>query len=208
MQSWSVARLRATAAVACLTGLLGACATVAVVEPATPAEIAQTESRSGLYQAADDFCEASRSKGLATGEASLTNLAGSIFGGGGTAKTYADIIRAGDDAPAGVIRRIRTDAAGLSADLSRLNTMARTLAGSGHVTREDVASFERVLIHARQGRDSLADALTAVNRRVRDGYEAGVELDALDKALVRARTVADDLAAAKTEVMPVRPPVA
>jgi hypothetical protein len=206
MQSWSVTRLRATAAVVCLAGLIGGCATVAVVEPVSQAEIARTESRSGLYQAADAFCEESRDKGLATGETSLTNL-GPLFGGSEPVKSYPEIIRASADTPAGVVRRIRTDAADLSEELSRLNIMARTLAGSGHVTREDVASFERVLIHARQGRDSLANALVEVNRRVRNGFDASVELDALDRALGRARTVADDLAAAKTEMMPVRSPV-
>jgi len=180
-----------------------------MVAPATPVEIALVESRSDLYKAANAFCESSREKGLATGEASLTGLADTILGNSDGSSAYSRMIRADQDAPSGVIRRIRTDASGLSEDLSKLNTMARALAGSGHVTREDVASFERVLIHARQGRNALADAIGRVNQRARPtGFEAGTELEALDRALVRARTVADDLAAAKTEVMPVRPPVA
>ncbi len=208
MQSWSVTRLRATAALVCLMGSFGGCATVAVVEPATAVEIALTESRSGLYKAAADFCEDSREKGLATGEASLTGLAGSIFGGAAATETYAQRIRAGQDAPAGVIRKIRADAGDVSTQLGRLNIMARAMVSSGSVSREDVASFERVLIHARQGRDSLSEALAAVSGRSRAGLNAAAELAALDEALTRARDVADDLAAARTEAMPPRAPVA
>lgn len=209
MQSWSVTRLRATAALVCMCVAFGGCATVAVVEPATAVEIALLESRSGLYKAANDFCESSRARGLATGQASLTGIADVILGNSTDGGAYARTIRASEDSPADVIRRIRADAAGLSEDLSELNVMARALTGSGHVTREDVSSFESVLIHARQGRNSLSEALAVVNGRVRTGgYDAGEELDSLDKALQRARGVADDLAAAKTEVMPARAPVA
>ena len=77
--------------------------------------------------------------------------------------------------------------------------MARSLMAKTRASKGDVTQFERALIHARQARDSLSDALAQVNKRSTREYVIDTELGALDKALASARLIADDLAAARAD---------
>src|SRR5262245_46545101 len=71
----SVSGPRAALLVLPLLAPLAGCATVSVYEPSA-AEISLTEQQSDLHKASDAYCEATRKKGLAAGEASLGSLAG------------------------------------------------------------------------------------------------------------------------------------
>ena len=100
-------------------------------------------------------------------------------------------------APSSVVSRVRADMNGTSKGLLDLDKLARTMMGSAKPTRSDVSQFERALIHARQARDSFADALTHVNARSAREYQIALELTPLDAAMAKARTTADELAAAR-----------
>ncbi len=177
---------------------LGGCATVAVYEPAASVEIAPSQPQSDLLLASEAYCEATAAKGLASGETNLGSLAGLLTGKGGEPDIYARKVGADRAAPAAVIARMRVDVGETTAGLTRLGAIAEKLMGSTKPTKIDVSQFERALIHARQARDSFADAIAMLNTRAAAAWEAGAELEALDKALGRARLTADDLAAART----------
>jgi hypothetical protein len=188
-----------------LMGALGGCATVAMVDPSTPAEVALTESRSVLYAAADAFCEAARKKGLAAGEASLSGLAGALFGSADDSAAYWRLIGADRQPAAVVLRQVRADASEIVTGLSRVEGLAKGVAEAGSVSRDDVASFEKVMIHARQARESLAEALSQLGQRGLADNAASTELAGLDRALATARATADDLAARRSETLAALP---
>ncbi|MFT3725911.1 MAG: hypothetical protein QM773_20290 [Hyphomonadaceae bacterium] len=171
---------------------------MSVYQP-TEAEISLTDDQSLLRKAADDYCKAARAKGLATGEASLTALAGMLTGKDASANTYWKRIGADTSAPAAVVSRVRADMGTSAKGLTDLDTMARALLGSSRPTKSDVSEFEKALIHARQSRDSFSDALEQVNKRSDREYQITLELTPLDQALDKARNTADELAAARSE---------
>ncbi len=174
------------------------CATVSVYEPAT-AVVSLTEGQSRLQEASLAYSRDVRLKGLASGEASLASLADMLAGKQSDANAYWRRIGADRFAPAAVVTRVRDDMSEAALGLTRLNEMARALIDKGDLRRDDVASFESALIHARQSRDSFSDALAQVNRRSESEYQIALELAPLDAALARARLTADDLAAARAE---------
>ena len=177
---------------------LAGCATVSVYEP-TEAEISLTDDQSILRKAAEDYCKDARAKGLASGEASLTALASILGGKEAEDGSYWKKIGADTSAPASVVSRVRADMASSAKGLVDLDTMARALLGSSKPSKSDVSEFEKALIHARQSRDSFSDALAQVNKRSDREYQIMLELTPLDQALDKARTTADELAAARTE---------
>ncbi len=178
---------------------LGACATVSVYEPGASAEISLTAAQSELHKASDIYCEDARQKGLATGEANFSDLAGVLTGKTNDAKAYWRRIGADRSAPAAVVSRVRADMSESAKGLADLDKLARTMMGKTQPTKADVTQFELALIHARQARDSFSDALTHVNKRSSREYQIALELAPLDEALAAARLTADELAAARVE---------
>lgn len=194
----SVSKLRTL--ILCLTACapVAACATVSVYEPVT-AEISLTEEQSQLQKASEDYTRQAREKGFASGEASLASLADMLSGKRSDENAYWRRIGADKAAPAAVVNRVREDMNTSAQGLGRLTEMARAVIGQSGLARDDVAAFEGALIHARQARDSFSDALVQVNRRSDREYQITLELAPLDQALSRARTTADDLAAARAQ---------
>lgn len=194
----SVSRPIVAFSLLCLLAPLAGCATVSVYQP-TEAEISLTDDQSLLRKAADQYCKDAKAKGLATGEANLTALAGILTGKDGGANSYWKRIGADTSAPAAVVSRVRADMSSSAKGLTDLDTMARALLGSSRPTKSDVSEFEKALIHARQSRDSFSDALEQVNKRSEREYQITLELTPLDQALDMARNTADELAAARSE---------
>ena len=176
---------------------LGGCATVSVYDAAASGEISLTEQQSDLHKASDAYCEEARARGLATGETSLGTIAGMLTGKTDDKGAYWRKIGAERSAPASVVSRVRADMNDTSKGLLDLDKLAHTMMGAAKPTRSDVSQFERALIHARQARDSFADALTHVNARSTREYQIALELTPLDAAMAKARTTADELAAAR-----------
>jgi hypothetical protein len=193
--SCSVSRSKLAFVILALLAPMGGCATVSVYEPAS-AEISLTDDQSLLHVAAEAYCKEARSKGLASGETSLTALA-DMLTGKDSANAYWKKIGADTSAPPSVVSRVRADMTHSAKGLVDLDTMARALLGSSRPTREDVSEFERALIHARQARDSFSDALVQVNKRSIREYQIALELTPLDEALGKARSTADELASAR-----------
>ncbi len=187
---------RAVVIVAALLPSLGGCATVAVYDTPTSAEFAILEQQSELHKASDAYCDAARKKGLATGEANIGSLAG-ILAGKDDSSTYWRKIGADRATPTIVLNRVRADMGETAGGLSSLSSLAQKLLASATPSREDVTQFERALIHARQARDSLSDAIQVANKRASREVQTADELKPLDAALAKARATADDLAAAR-----------
>jgi hypothetical protein len=59
-----------------------------------------------------------------------------------------------------------------------------------------VTEFEKALIHARQAREALSDALATANLALKTDYSIEGELEGLDRILTRARLTADELGSA------------
>jgi hypothetical protein len=194
-----VSRTRNAILMLSLLASLGGCATVAVYQPAASAEISLTEQQSDLLKASDAYCQDARQKGLASGETSLGTLAGMLTDAAGDEKAYWRKIGADHGAPTSVVSRVRADIGSVTNGLTSLEVMARSLMAKTRASKGDVTQFERALIHARQARDSLSDALAQVNKRSTPEYVIDTELAALDKALASARLIADDLAAARAD---------
>jgi hypothetical protein len=194
----SVSRPAVAFSILAMLAGMGGCATVSVYQPSS-AEISLTEEQSDLHKAADDYCQAARKKGLATGEANLGALAGILTGQSDDKNAYWRKIGADRSAPATVVSRVRADMSDSAKGLSDLDKMARTMMGKTQPTKSDVTQFELALIHARQARESFSDALTQVNKRSNREYQISAELSPLDEALSAARETADDLAAARAE---------
>lgn len=199
-----VAGQRAVLSLIVACSALGACATVSVYEPGAVAEISLTASQSELHKAAKAYCETTREQGLATGEASLGQLANIFTGRVSDENAYWRRIGADRAAPATVVSRIRSDMGRSAAGLADLDKLGRDLLGRDQIaarppTRDDVNQFELALIHARQARESLAGAIAQVNERGVTELGAAAELGPLDAALATARATADDLAAARAE---------
>lgn len=184
--------------VALLAGL-GGCATVSVYQPSTDAEVSLTKEQSVLHKAAKAYCDKTREKGLATGESSLGSLANILSGKTDDKNAYWRRIGADRSAPASVVSRVRADMNDAAKGLSDLNVLGRGLIGKMRPGKEDVAQFEKALIHARQARDSFSDALTEVNKRSSREYQIALELTPLDDALAAARATADELASIRTD---------
>jgi ABC-type transporter Mla subunit MlaD len=194
-----VSRLRVVFALLTVLAPLGGCATVSVYEPGASAEISLTAAQSELHRASDDYCQEARKKGLATGEVSLSALAGVLTGNTNEANAYWRRLGATLSPPATVVSRIRADMNESTSGLADLDKLARTMMGKTPPTKSDVTQFELALIHARQARDSFSDALGHVNKRSNREYQITLELTPLDQALASARTTADELAAARAE---------
>jgi hypothetical protein len=197
----SAPRMRSALAVLVLFFSTAGCATVSVYEPSASADVSLTEAQSELHKSAEAYCEETRDKGLATGETSLGSLAGILTGKSSDRNAYWRKIGADRGAPAAVVRRVRSDMNAAAKGLAGLSDLAHTMMGATSPTRSDVAQCERALIHARQARDSFADALAEVNKRTDADYQISLELTPLDEALATARRTADELAAARNEVV-------
>jgi len=195
----SVSRQRVVFVVLAVLAPLGGCATVSVYEPGASAEISLTQAQSELHKASDVYCQETRNKGLATGEVSLSALAGALTGKTNESNVYWRRIGADRTAPATVVSRVRADMNDSASGLADLDKLARTMMGKTQPTKSDVTQFELALIHARQARDSFSDALAHVNKRSSREYQITLELGPLDEALAAARLTADELAAARTE---------
>jgi hypothetical protein len=194
----SVLNLRAFGLIFGILAPLGGCATVSVYQPAAgSAEVSLTAPQSDLYKASDVYCEQARKKGWATGEASIGGLSAMLTGDASDKAAYWRKIGADKVNPTLVLNRVRADAGDAARGLVQLNGMAQKLMAGARPNRTDVGEFEKVLIHARQARESFSDAIAEFNKRVPHEVEADVELAALDKALAGARMAADDLAAAR-----------
>jgi hypothetical protein len=194
-----VLNLRAFGLILGLLAPLGGCATVSVYQPTSgTAEVSLTAPQSDLYKASDTYCEQARKKGWATGEASLGGLSAILTGDNSDKAAYWRKIGADKANPTVVLNRVRADAGDAARGLVQLNGLAQKLMASTKPTRTDVGAFEKVLIHARQSRESFSDAIAEFNKRVPHEVEVSVELAVLDKALASARLTADDLAAART----------
>jgi hypothetical protein len=194
-----VLNLRAFSLILGLLAPLGGCATVSVYQPtAGTGEVSLSAPQSDLYKASDAYCEQARKKGWATGEASLGGLSAMLTGTDDDKAAYWRKIGADKVNPTVVLNRVRADAGDAAKGLVQLNGLAQRLMASTRPTRTDVGAFEKVLIHARQSRDSFSDAIVEFNRHVPHEVEISVELSALDAALASARNTADDLAAART----------
>lgn len=178
---------------------LGACATVSVYEPGASAEISLTGAQSELHKASASYCREAREKGLASGEMNLGALAGVLTGTSSEANAYWRRIGADRSAPAAVVSRVRADMNDTASGLIDLDKLAQSVMGKTQPTKSDVTQFELALIHARQARDSFADALGRVNQRSDREYQIALELTPLDEALAAARTTADELAAARAQ---------
>lgn len=195
----SVSGPRAVVLTLALLAPLGACATVSVYEAPKTAEFSIAQAQSGLHDAATAYCDDARAKGLATGETGLGGI-GAIFSGKADDKNaYWRKIGADRSAPASVVSRVRADMNESAKGLADLSKLARAMMGKTPASKEDVNQFEKALIHARQSRDSLSDALTQVNKRSNREYKITDELAPLDTALASARTTADELAASRTD---------
>jgi hypothetical protein len=190
-------RLLVSCLVACLP--IAGCATVSVYDEPITAEISLTQDQSDLHAAAEAFNKSARDRGLASGEASLTSLAGMLSGKQSDANAYWRRIGADKSAPAAVVGRVRDDMNASARGLADLDKMAHSLIDTGDPARLDVAAFEGALIHARQARDSFSDALVQVNKHASAEYQITLELAPLDAALAAARATADDLAQARAE---------
>lgn len=188
---------------ALLLAPLAGCATVSVMEPKTvTANISLAPQSNQLHKASDAYCEAARRSAWATGETSIGALAGLLTGHNGGEDAYWQKISLDSRAtPASLLMRIGADATAAAKGLGDLSGIAQKLMSSSRPSKSDVADFERALIHARQARDSFAEALVQVGRRTSEEYQASKELDGLDRALASARMVADDLAAARMAVV-------
>ncbi|MEQ1780179.1 MAG: hypothetical protein ABMA14_02385 [Hyphomonadaceae bacterium] len=182
---------------ACLPA--AACATVSVYDEPLTAEVSLTQDQSELHAAAEAFNKSARDKGLASGEASLASIAGMLSGKQSDANAYWRRIGADKAVPATVITKVRADMNTSAKGLNDLDDMARSLIKKGDPARLDVAAFEGALIHARQARDSISDALVQVNKRPGAEYQITAELAPLDAALASARATADKLAQARAE---------
>lgn len=196
--SGSVSRLGSVVLWLAVCVPVAGCATVSVYEPVS-ATVSLTEDQSQLHKASEAYAKEAREKGLATGEASLASIADMLSGKQSDANAYWRRIGADRSTPASVVSRVREDLSKSAIGLAELNEMARGLIGKSQLGRVDVAAFESALIHARQSRDSLSDALVQVNRRSDREYQITLELAPLDAALARARVTADDLAAARSD---------
>ena len=181
-----------------VTATLAGCATISVYEPVT-AEVSLTEEQSQLHKSSEAFSADARTRKLATGETSLSSLAGMLSGSRADKDAYWRTIDADTSSPAAIVARVRDDMNTAARGLSRLDGMARGLIVSGDLVRDDVSAFEAALIHARQARDSLSDALAHANKRAGAQYQIVLELAPLDEALTKARETADDLAAARVQ---------
>lgn len=179
---------------------LGGCATVSVYGGApTTAEVSLTAQQSELHKAADAYCDDARKRGLATGETSIGTLTAMLTGKGPDGSAYSRKIQADKAAVPGVIAHIRADLGQTTDGLGKLDGMARKVMAGPTPSKDDVTEFERALIHARQARDSLSDAIMTVNKRSPQPLEVADELAPLDKAISKATATADDLAAAKVD---------
>ncbi len=187
-------------AILILLAPLGACATVSVYEPSAATEIALTAAQSDLHKASAAYCDGARAKGLATGEAGLGSLADIFTGKDSDKNAYWRRIGADRSAPASVVSRVRADMGESAKGLSDLTALARSMMGKTQPTKTDVNEFEKALIHARQARDSFSDALSQVNKRSNREYRITDELTPMDEALARARSTADALAEARSDV--------
>lgn len=192
---------RAALFVLALLAPLAGCATVSVYEPSS-AEISLTAQQSELHKASDAYCEATRKKGLAAGEASLGSIAGILTGTANDKNAYWRRVGADKSAPATVVSRVRSDMNDTARGLADLSRLARTMMSSTRPTKSDVTQFERALIHARQARDSLSDAFTQLNKRAETEYQIALELTPLDAAIATARSAADEMAASKVDEPP------
>lgn len=194
----SVSKLRSIVLGLGLAVSAAGCATVSVYEPVS-AGVSLTEEQSSLHRASEAFSKDAREKKLATGEASLSQLAGMLSGKRSDQNAYWRTIGADRSPPAAVVTRVRDDMNTAARGLSQLDGMARGLIVSGDLVRDDVSAFEGALIHARQARDSFSDALAQANKRAEAEYQISLELAPLDEALLKAGETADDLAAARAQ---------
>ncbi len=198
MGKGTVILIRSLVVLTLMASAAGGCATVAVYEPVDAAEITFAQPNASLRLAADEYCETTRDRGLARGESTLGGLAGALLGKESTADQYWSAIDGDENSSATSAARIQADLTNTSSGLEALTGMAIDLVQTGAPGRTDVSKFESALIHARQSRQSLSEAIKRVSLEAAtaDGLEAG--LRTLDDVIERAVATADRLAETRT----------
>lgn len=176
----------------------GGCATVAVYEPVDAAEITFAQPNASLRIAADEYCKTARQRGLAQGESTLGGLAGVLLGKDTTADKYWAAVDGETASASQAVDLIRADLTSSTEGLETLTGLAMELVDSGEPGRTDVNKFESALIHARQSRQSLSDAIQKVASQGAATGDLAAGLGALDAVIERAVATADRLAEART----------
>lgn len=171
---------------------------MAVYEPVDAAEITFAQPNASLRIAADEYCETARERGLAQGESTLGGLAGVLLGKDTTADKYWAAIDEETVTVDQAVELIRADLTSRSAGLEALNGLAMELVNTGEPARTDVNKFESALIHARQSRQSLSEAIQKVAGEGGLTGDLTAELGSFDEAIERAVATADRLAEART----------
>ena len=189
--------LKSLAVLALLAAASGGCATVAVYEPVDAAEITFAQPNASLRIAADEYCETARDRGLAQGESTLGGLASALLGKESTAERYWAAIDGASQSRLKAAELIRADLATTSSGLEALTSMAMDLVNTGDPGRTDVNKFESALIHARQSRQSLSEAIHKIDSEDTVAVDLESRLSSLDRAIQRAVLTADRLAEAR-----------
>lgn len=172
------------------------CATVSVYEPRLSSEAPPDLRQSVLRQASEAYCIETRRKGLAVGQGGLGSIAGLLTGADETGAVYSNLIIDSLAGPTATLERVRADAADVTRGLQYLDELARAVLVHSVPTGSDVTEFEKALIHARQAREALSDALATANLALKTDYSIEGELEGLDRILTRARLTADELGSA------------
>lgn len=176
--------------------LIAGCATVSVYEPRSSSETPPDVRQSVLRQASEAYCVETRRKGLAVGQGGLGAITSLLTSADETGTSYSSLILDSKASPRATLERVRVDAADIARGLQYLDELAREVLVHSIPSGTDVTEFEKALIHARQAREALSDALASTNRALKTDYSIEAELEAVDRVLTRARTTADDLASA------------
>ncbi|MBU6320180.1 MAG: hypothetical protein KGS00_11040 [Alphaproteobacteria bacterium] len=176
--------------------LAAGCATVSVYEPRPSSEAPPDVRQSVLRQASEAYCRETRKKGLAVGQGGFGSIAGLLTGADETGAVYSDLILDANASPAATLERVRADVGDVTRGLQYLDELARAVLAQSVPSGSDVTEFEKALIHARQAREALSDALATTNVKLKTDYSIEGELEDLDRTLTRARVTADDLASA------------
>ncbi len=171
---------------------------MAVYEPVDAAEITFAQPNVSLRSAADEYCEKTRDRGLAQGESTLGGLAGALLGKDSAADKYWAAVSESAEAGVSTVDVITVDLTNTTLELEELTGLALELINSGEPARTDVNKFESALIHARQSRQSLYEAIQKVGGDTATAGELKDGLGSLDRAIQLAVQAADRLAEART----------
>lgn len=191
--------LRPLVLVTVLASAVGGCATVAVYEPVDAAEITFAQPNSDLRNAADEYCEGARERGLARGASTFGGLAGALLGNETPVDAYWSAIEGDSISVQQSALKVREDLRQTTSGLQQLIGLATEVVETGQPGRTDVGKFESALIHARQSRQSLSSAIKRIGEGGgRQSAALLADLGVLDNTINDAVTIADRLAEART----------